>query len=149
MLNLMCQAIAGVGFSVIVGLIINPKLCLVIMAFIPINLIAGFINTQARTNQTNGKYSEEEGGRIATETVENIKTVVSLGRESYFYHQFRTTFAKNFNRTLFMLHIRGIFYGISTSVLFFIQAVSFSYGFYLIMNEGLRVTNLYRYLINI
>lgn len=116
------------------------------MAFIPVIFIAGFVNVQATTQTLNdkGKYSEEEGGRIATETVENIKTVVSLGREFYFYNLFISTFNRKFKRTLFLVHIRGIFYGISTSVLFFIQAASFSYGFYLIMNDDLSVPSIYR-----
>lgn len=139
-----CQALAGVGFSVVVGLIINWKLCLVIMAFIPINFIAGFINIQARTNKSNGKYSEEEGGRISVETVENIKTVVSLGREDYFYHLFTSTFNLKFKRTLCMIHLRGIFYAISVSILFFIQAAGYTYGFYLIVNENLGVPSLYK-----
>jgi ATP-binding cassette subfamily B (MDR/TAP) protein 1 len=144
MLRLVCQAVAGVGFSIIVGLIINWKLCLVIMAFIPVNFISGFINSQARTNKSKGKYDEEEGGRLAIEVVENIKTVISLGREKYFYKQFTEMFDKTYKKTLFLLHLRGVFYGISLSVLFFIQATAFSYGFYLLMNEGLKVTNLYR-----
>lgn len=144
-LSLMCQAIAGVGFSIVIGLIINWKLCLVIMAFIPINFIAGFINIQATLNKSGGKYSEEEGGRLTTEVVENIKTVVSLGREKYFINQFTTTFSKDFGKKLFFVQIKGVFYGISTSVLFFIQAASFAYGFYLIMNEDLKVPNLYRF----
>lgn len=144
LLSLTCQALAGVGFSIIIGLIINWKLCLVIMAFVPINFIAGFINIQARTNKSGGKNTEEEGGRIAVETIDSIKTVVSLGRENYFYDQFTQAYDRNFRRTLFMVHVRGIFYAISTSVLFFIQAAAFSYGFDLIVNEDLRVPNLYK-----
>ena len=142
---MLCQAVAGVGFSIVIGLIINFKLCLVIMSFIPITFLAGFINIQAQLNKTKGKYDEEEGGRMTTEAVENIKTVVSLGREAYFYNQFSSTFGKNYKKKLIMIQLRGIFYGISTSVLFFIQAAAFSYGFYLIMNEGLKVPNLYRF----
>lgn len=145
MLSLICQAISSVGFSVVVGLILNWKLCLVIMAFIPINFISGFINMQSfGSNQDDGKYNVEEGGRIATETIENIKTVVSLGRENYFYDLFVRTFNKKFGRKLAMIHVSGFFYAVSTSVLFFIQAATFSYGYYLIANKSLSVTNMYR-----
>lgn len=140
-----CQAIASVGFSVVVGMIINWKLCLVIMSFIPIMFISGWVNISARSsNKTKGKYNDEEGGRIATETIENIKTVVSLGREKLFYHAFMDTFDRKFKRTLFMVHMRAIFYGISISILFFIQATAFSYGFYLVSNAGLKVPNMFK-----
>ena len=114
------------------------------MAFIPINFLTGFINIKARTNKTGGKQTSEEGGRIVIETVENIKQVVSLGRERYFDNSFTSFYNRTFQRTLIFVHLRGIFYGISHSILFFIQGAAFSYGFYLVANEGLRVPNLYK-----
>lgn len=62
----------------------------------------------------------------------------------YFYEQFREMFNKKFRNTLALLHLRAFFYAVSNSVLFFIQATSFSYGYYLIMHEDLSVTNLFR-----
>ncbi|CAF0763048.1 unnamed protein product [Brachionus calyciflorus] len=144
MLSLICQAISSVGFSVVIGLIINWKLCLIIMSFIPINFLSGFINIQSHTNKVKGKSNEEEGGRITTEIVENIKTLVSLGREMYFYDLFQETFDKKFKKLLALLHVRALLYGISNSVLFFIQASAFSYGFKEISNNTLSVTNLFR-----
>lgn len=40
--------------------------------------------------------------------------------------------------------MKGLFYAISNSILFFIQTTAFSYGFYLIQNENLSVSNLFR-----
>lgn len=81
---------------------------------------------------------------MAIEVVENIKTVISLGKEGYFIKQFEALFSKNFNKLLAYLHVQAVFYGISNSVLFFIQAAAFSYGYYLIKYEDLALTNLFR-----
>nr|QNH67872.1 ATP-binding cassette transporter subfamily B member 1-like protein X12 [Brachionus rotundiformis] len=144
MLSIICQAISSVGFSIIVGMVINVKLCLIIMAFIPVNFLSGFINIQSSTNKVKNRTNEEETGRLTTEVVENIKTVVSLGRENYFNTLFRDTYEKKFKKLLILLQIRAFLFGLSNSVLFFIQASAFSFGFKEITRGNLNVTNLFR-----
>jgi ABC-type bacteriocin/lantibiotic exporter with double-glycine peptidase domain len=145
LLSLFCQAVSGVGFSVVVGLVLNWKLCLVILCFIPINIVAGMMNIQSVTNkQGKKKTSEEESGRLAIEVVEHIKTVISLGREGYFVAQFEALFSRNSSKLLGYLHVQALFYGVANSVLFFIQAAAFSYGYYLIKYEDLALTDLFR-----
>ena len=81
---------------------------------------------------------------IKIETVDNIKTVISLGREEYFIDEFERIFNFEFKKTLAVLHLQAFFYSLSNAFLFFIQASAFSFGFYLIKNDGLTVTDLYR-----
>nr|UOU03327.1 ATP-binding cassette subfamily B1-like 12 [Brachionus rubens] len=144
LLSLICQAVSSVGFSVIVGLIIDWRLCLIIMAFIPINFLSGFLNIQSSTNKVKNKSNEEEGGQLTTEMVENIKTVVSLGREMFFYNSFKHTFEAKFKKLIFLIHVRAFLYGLSNSVLFFVQASAFGYGYKEISAGRLSVTNLFR-----
>lgn len=145
MLNIICQALSSVGFSIVVSLLINWRLSLVIMAFIPINFLTGFMHSQnINMKKSKGRNNEEETARIATETVENIKTVVSLCREDYFYDHFKRVFDQKFTKKLLTVNVQGLFYSISNSALFFIQAIAFSYGYYLIKSGDLTVPNLYR-----
>ncbi|RNA02697.1 multidrug resistance 1 [Brachionus plicatilis] len=144
MLSIICQAVSSVGFSIVIGMIINWKLCLIIMSFIPINFLSGFINIQSSTNKVKNRSNEEETGRLTTEVVENIKTVVSLSRENYFNTLFVDTYDQNFKKLLILLQIRAFLFGLSNSVLFFIQASAFSFGFKEISNGDLNVTNLFR-----
>ena len=70
-LNLACQAIAGVGFSIIVGFVINYKLSLVMICFIPAVFISGITsvnNISGKSTSGKGKSTNEEGGQLATET---------------------------------------------------------------------------------
>ena len=144
-LSLLAQAFAGIGFGLIVALVLNWKLALVVLCFAPIMFISGAISGSASTNaKSNGRYSIEDGGRVATETVENIKTIVSLGRENHFIKEFNYVFNKELKKTFLMMHISAFFYGLSNSVIFFIQCTSFAYGWYLIKNENLAVTDLFK-----
>jgi ATP-binding cassette, subfamily B (MDR/TAP), member 1 len=129
-LSLLAQAFAGVGFGIIVAFVLNWKLAFVVLCFAPIMFISGVISGSASTNaKSNGRYSIEEGGRLATETVENIKTIISLGRENHFIREFRNVFSKESIKTFLMMHVSAFFYGLSNSVIFFIQWLDFLYIF--------------------
>ena len=116
------------------------------MVYMPITFSAGNISARGVTNvkTKGGRFTSEEGGRLTTETVENIKTVVSLGREKYFYDEFLRIFDRKFARTLTVLHLSAFFHGVSNSMIFFIQATAFGVGWYLIKYENLEVQDLYR-----
>ena len=144
-LGILLQGVAGMGFAVIFGFVINWKLTLVMLVFVPITFTSGIIVGRSSTsNKVKGKSSNEEGGRIAIETIENIKTVISLGRERHFITEFNDVFDKRIKKTLLMYHVAAIFYGLMNSILFFIQATGFSFGFYLIKNDGLATAELYK-----
>ncbi len=174
-LSLICQAISSVGFSILLGLVLNWKLCFVMMLFVPISFLSGVTNVASATNnKTKGKIGasknkekkihaatttlnedneEEASGRLITECIEGIKTVVSLSKEFYFYEQFRSIFNYSKNKKnnhkacrglYFRLNIEAIMYAVSNSIFFFVQATAFSYGYYLIQNEGLKLQNLFR-----
>nr|QNH67869.1 ATP-binding cassette transporter subfamily B member 1-like protein X2 [Brachionus rotundiformis] len=143
--GILSQGIAGMGFSVIFGFVINWKLTLVMLVFVPITFTSGIIVGRSSTsNKVKGKSSNEEGGRITIETIENIKTVISLGREKHFIKEFNEIFEKRIKKTLLMFHVAALFYGILNSILFFIQAAAFSFGYYLIKNDGLATADLYK-----
>nr|APD26504.1 ATP-binding cassette transporter subfamily B member 1-like X2 protein [Brachionus koreanus] len=143
--GILAQGIAGMGFSVIFGFVINWKLTLVMLVFVPITFSSGIIVGRSSTsNKVKGKSSDEEGGRITIETIENIKTVISLGREKHFINEFNEVFEKRIKKTLIMFHVAAFFYGLMNSILFFIQAAGFSFGYYLIKTDGLATADLYK-----
>nr|QUF59439.1 ATP-binding cassette transporter Abcb1-like1/3/4 [Brachionus angularis] len=144
-LSLLSQGFSGVGFSIILALYLNWKLCLVMLIFVPISFLSGVLVGRSTTNtKVKGKYSNEEGGRLTIETVDNIKTVVSLNREMYFLNEFKSLFRFKVKKLFAILHLQAFFYSLSNSLLFFIQATAFGFGFYLVKYENLEVTNLFR-----
>jgi ABC-type multidrug transport system fused ATPase/permease subunit len=134
-----------IGFAVILSFALNWQLALIMLLFVPIAFFSGTIAGRANTNtKVKGKYAIEEAGRITTETVENIRTVVSLTREKYFIDEFKKIFDKDFSKTLAVLHVQAIFYSISNVLIFFIQTSAFSFGWMLLKNNSLALTDLYR-----
>nr|UOU03326.1 ATP-binding cassette subfamily B1-like 10 [Brachionus rubens] len=139
-LSLICQALSSVGFCVIYGLVIEWKLCLIIMSLIPINFLSGFINFQPASGKK--KSYEELIGSLISETIENIRTVVSFTREEYFYDKF-IKISSGSKKLLFLL-VKGFFYALSNSVLFFMQAIAFGYSYKLLLNSELSLANFFK-----
>ncbi len=144
-LSLLSQGFAGVGFAVIYSFALNWKLSFVMCIFVPISFIASaFVSKFAMDTNAGGNSASEEGGRITVETVDNIKTVVSLGREEYFIKEFREAFAVTFRKELVFLHFEALVFAISNSLLFFIQCTAFAFGWHLMKNDNLQVEDLFK-----
>ncbi len=128
-----------------VAMYLNWKLCLAMLAFVPITFLNGVLAGRSATNtRMRGRFTNEEGGRLLCETVDNIRTIASLGREDYFIDEFKKVFDKKFKKQLAFLHFQAFFYSMTNSLLFFIQAIAFSLGYYLMKTENLSVTNIFR-----
>ncbi len=86
-IGFLCQGLSGVGFALIVSFIVNWKLALLMSVFVPITFFSGIYSTRSLTGnlKVNGKNPIEEGGRILIESVENIRTIVSLGNHNIFF----------------------------------------------------------------
>ncbi len=144
-LGLLFQGFAGVGLAIVISFVLNWKLAFIMLIFVPISFFCGTVAGNSNTNtKVKGKFAIEEGGRLTTEVVENIRTVVSLTREKHFIDEFKSVFEKKFKKTLLMFHLQAFFYSLSNSLMFFIQTTAFSFGWYLIKNDNLAVTDLYR-----
>ena len=80
-IGILCQGFSGVGFAIIIAFIYNWKLSLVMVVFVPVSFLSGVFTSRVATNvKINGVDSVDEGGRILIESIENMKTVVSLGK---------------------------------------------------------------------
>jgi ATP-binding cassette, subfamily B (MDR/TAP), member 1 len=146
-LSLIAQALSSMGFSIIISLIINWKLALVLMVFTPITFISGVATTRSMTGnskkKTKNNSNDNSGAGLALEVIDNIKTVISLGRENYFLDRFRGSFVITFKKTILPLIIESCSYALSLSLLFFVQATAFAYGYHLMKYEDLSINNLF------
>nr|QNH67871.1 ATP-binding cassette transporter subfamily B member 1-like protein X10 [Brachionus rotundiformis] len=139
-LSLVCQALSSVGFCIIFGLVIEWKLCLVIISLVPINFLSGFINFQPAKSQ--GKSYEEQIGSHISEALENLKTIISFTREEHFYDLF--TKITNGKSNFLYLILKGFFYALSNSVLFFMQAIAFAYAYKNLLNGTLLLASFFK-----
>ena len=88
-IGIMIQNIVTVGVGILIGFIFSWQLTLLIIAFLPFIIFGAVIQIRLITKFVkNDKESLENAGKIAVEAIQNIRTVVQLSKEDYFYHEY-------------------------------------------------------------
>uniref|UniRef100_A0A670Z7V5 ABC transmembrane type-1 domain-containing protein n=1 Tax=Pseudonaja textilis TaxID=8673 RepID=A0A670Z7V5_PSETE len=108
-------------------------LTLLILACIPFVIVAkAFQAKSMEGHAAQDQKALEEAGRISTEVVENIRTVVALTREDRFFENYKASLYKPYKDSLKKAPINGLSYAIGQSFNFFINAAVFRFGAWLI-----------------
>lgn len=114
-LSLFVQSLSGFGVGFVICAIFSLKLTIVMLIFIPFCFV-------------NGAF----GGRISSSNLCHVD------------HFYEVKSERKSIKRLGLFHLRGLLYALSNCLFFFIQATVFRYGFYLIENGDINLTNLYR-----
>ncbi|XP_048367466.1 ATP-binding cassette sub-family B member 5 [Sphaerodactylus townsendi] len=120
------------------------QLTLLILACVPFVALANAIRFRSMTGHTSkDQKALEEAGRISTEAVENIRTVVALTREDRFFEQYKASLAGPYRDSLKKAPLNGFTYGISQCANFFINAAVFRFGAWLVVNHYMDFEQLF------
>ncbi|XP_073486150.1 ATP-binding cassette sub-family B member 5-like isoform X1 [Aquarana catesbeiana] len=139
-LGLVAQNLGSMGLSIILAFIFGWEMSLLIMALTPILVTTGLLETRALTGFANRDKKElQQAGKIATEAVDNIRTVVSLTRETTFEKNYTESLQKPFKNSQRKAQIYGICFAFSQSFIFFAYATSYRFGAYLIQEGRMTV----------
>ncbi|XP_045876922.1 ATP-binding cassette sub-family B member 5 [Meles meles] len=137
--GVLTQNATSMGLSVIISFIYGWEMTLLILSIAPVLALTGMIETTAMTGfAKKDKQELKHAGKIATEAVENIRTIVSLTREKAFEQAYEETLQIQHRNTLKKAQIFGICYAFSHAFVYFAYAVGFRFGGYLI--QAGRVT---------
>ncbi|XP_035969035.2 ATP-binding cassette sub-family B member 5 [Halichoerus grypus] len=137
--GVLTQNATNMGLSIIISFIYGWEMTLLILSIAPVLALTGMIETTAMTGFANKDKQElKHAGKIATEAVENIRTIVSLTREKAFEQAYEETLQMQHRNTLKKAQIFGSCYAFSHAFVYFAYAVGFRFGAYLI--QAGRVT---------
>ncbi|PVD39429.1 hypothetical protein C0Q70_02059 [Pomacea canaliculata] len=138
-LGMMIQNVANMGTALVISFIYGWQLTLLIIGFLPFIIAGGYMQIRIMAGVAgSNKTALEEAGKTATEAIENIRTVVSLGREETMHKRFLGHLETPYKAALKKAHVVGFAFGFSQAVIYFVYAAAFVLGAYLIQ-EGKMV----------
>ncbi|XP_078519645.1 ATP-binding cassette sub-family B member 5-like isoform X3 [Lissotriton helveticus] len=143
-LGLISQNIASMGLSVILGFVYGWEMTLLILAMAPVLAVAGMLETSALAGFANrDKKQLQSAGKIATEVVENIRTVVSLTSERKFEEMYEQQLQKPYRNAHKRAHTYGGCFSFSQSFLYFTYAAGYRFGAYLIISGRMSTEDVF------
>ncbi|XP_069852222.1 ATP-binding cassette sub-family B member 5 isoform X5 [Dipodomys merriami] len=132
-IGVLTQNATNMGLSVIISFIYGWEMTLLILSIAPALTLTGMIETTAVTGFANKDKQElKRAGKIATEAVEHIRTIVSLTREKAFEQVYEETLQTQHRNSLKKAQIIGSCYAFSHAFVYFAYAAGFRFGVYLV-----------------
>ncbi|XP_011358431.1 bile salt export pump [Pteropus vampyrus] len=144
-IGMMVNSFTNITVAMIIAFFFSWKLSLVVVCFLPFLALSGAIQTRMLTGfASQDKQALETAGQITNEAISNIRTVAGIGKERQFIEAFERELKKPFKTAIRKANIYGFCFGFSQCIVFVANSASYRYGGYLIPNEGLHFSYVFR-----
>uniref|UniRef100_A0A3Q3VZA3 Uncharacterized protein n=1 Tax=Mola mola TaxID=94237 RepID=A0A3Q3VZA3_MOLML len=144
-IGMIISSLTSIGASFIIAFYFSWKLTLVIMCFLPLIGLSGVFQAKMLSGfESENNKSMEEAGQVSSEALANIRTIAGLGKEKSFVESFEQKLEGPYKSAKKKANIYGICFGLAQCVIYMAYAASFTYGGYLVSNEGLQYMFVFR-----
>uniref|UniRef100_T1JDG5 ABC-type xenobiotic transporter n=1 Tax=Strigamia maritima TaxID=126957 RepID=T1JDG5_STRMM len=144
-IGILLQSFSTVIIALVFALVLVWKQALVTAVFMPLVLIATYYQGKFMMGHNDKEIKAQEScGKIASEAINNIRTVASLSREDKFKEMYAEGLIQSRLNYWKVVQVRGIIFGVSQSLPCVSYAASMWYGGYLIEKEGVPYEDVFK-----
>uniref|UniRef100_A0A8K9VGW6 Bile salt export pump n=1 Tax=Oncorhynchus mykiss TaxID=8022 RepID=A0A8K9VGW6_ONCMY len=144
-IGMIVNSLTNIGVAVIISFYFSWKLSLVILCFLPFLALSGGFQAKMLTGfAKQDKQAMEDAGRISGEALNNIRTIAGLGKEQRFVEMYEAHLEAPYQAAKQKANVYGACYGFAQCVVFMANSASYRFGGYLVRQEGLHFSLVFR-----
>ncbi|XP_069111959.1 ATP-dependent translocase ABCB1-like isoform X2 [Argopecten irradians] len=144
-LSIVVNSFVSLVAALVISFIFGWKLALVVLGGVPILAAAGYLQFKVVTGQHKGDQKTlENAGKVASEAIENIRTVQTLNRENFFFQEYYDSLKGPLRTFLKQAQMAGIAFGFSQGVIFMMYGGAFRFGAWQVELGDMTPENVYR-----
>ncbi|XP_017163834.1 bile salt export pump isoform X2 [Poecilia reticulata] len=144
-IGMIVNSLTNIGVAVIMSFYFSWKLTLLILCFLPFIALSGGFQAKMLTGfAKQDKQAMESAGQISGEALNNIRTIAGLGKERSFVEMYEAHLTAPYQAALKKANVYGACYGFAQCVVFLTNGASFRFGGYLVEQEGLHFSLVFR-----
>ncbi|GAA6216147.1 bile salt export pump-like isoform X2 [Lates japonicus] len=144
-IGMIVNSLTNIGVAIFMSFYFSWKLTLLILCFLPFIALSGGFQAKMLTGfAKQDKQAMEAAGRISGEALNNIRTIAGLGKERSFVDMYEAQLDAPYQAALKKANVYGACYGFAQCVVFLTNSASYRFGGYLVRQEGLHFSLVFR-----